>query len=68
MVAIGVDQLLSDSALYKHRCLEILKNYANLLVNAMINNSIKLFLKQQWYKLLRYLTTTVQRHLSHMWL
>ena len=31
MVAIGVDQYLSNSAMYEHICLEKLRSYTNML-------------------------------------
>ena len=42
MVIIGVDQSLSNSALYEHRCLENVKKYTNgleiLLLTAVQDN------------------------------
>ena len=60
MVTIVVDQKLSNSDMYKPRCLETIKNHNNLMVNVMINSSIKLLLKQLWYPLLRGSCTTAQ--------
>ena len=41
MAIIGVDQYLSNSALYEHRCLEIIKTITNRLANVTINSSKK---------------------------
>ena len=43
MVTIGIDQLLSDCAMYEHRFMEKLRNYTHLLENEMINFSLKKF-------------------------
>ena len=43
-------------------------NYKHFLENATIRISIKLFLKRQWYRLMRYLLITVQCHPELMWL
>ena len=68
MVNIGADQSLSNSAIYKHICLETLQNYTNMIVNLMINLSISPFLNHKWYPLLRYLITISQCCLAHLWL
>ena len=60
MVTIGLDQFLSNSSLYEHRCLEILGSYTNLLENFMTNRSIGPSLKKSWYPLLRDLRTSVK--------
>ena len=64
MVTIGIDKPLSNSVIYEHRCQEIEINFTHLLVNGMINRSIKLLLKRKWSPLLRDLMTTVQCHLE----
>ena len=60
MVTIGLDQFLSNSSLYEHRCLEILGSYTNLLANVMTNSIIGRSLKKSWYPLLRDLTKSVK--------
>ena len=57
MVTIGIEQLLINSALYEHKCLEILISYINILVNMTINRSIRSSPKG--------LITTVQCMLAH---
>ena len=66
MVVIGVDQSLSNRALYKHRCLENIRIYTNWLENVMINLRTRQFLKMSWYPLLKDLLTTVQCHMVHL--
>ena len=46
MVTIGVDQLISNSAVYEHIFLEILRSYTNNLANVMIYSNIKPLLKR----------------------
>ena len=52
-ITIGVDQYLSNSAMYEHRCLKILKSYTNMLEHVTTKNSTRKLLKQQWSLLLR---------------
>ena len=47
---------------------KLLRSYTNLLENVVINNSIRLLLKQQCSPILKNLLTTVQRHLANLWL
>ena len=68
MVTIGIDQVLSNIVLYKHRCLEISRNYTHILENSTTNSSIKLLLMWQWSPILRYLLTTVQFYLDLLWM
>ena len=42
--------------------------YKNILVNVIINISIKQFLEYPWYPILRDSLTTVNCHISHMYL
>ena len=37
MVNIGIDQSLSNCAMYENRCLEKSRNYTRLMENSMIN-------------------------------
>ena len=63
IVTIGIDQLLSDSALYENICC-----CTNLLVNTMNNSSINILLKQTWPPILRGLHKTVHCHLARPYL
>ena len=60
MVTIEVNRLLSDSALYKHKYLDNIKNYTNLQVNLMVNSNINSILKQPCYPILQGLHKTFQ--------
>ena len=60
MVAIGIDQKLSNIVLYENESLEKLSSYKKLLENVTINMSIHLFLKKLWYKLIRGSLATVK--------
>ena len=42
------------------------RSYTNMLVNVMINSSIMIFLKQQWFPLLNNSPTKLQYHLTNM--
>ena len=64
----NVDQSLSNSALYGHRCLEKSKNYTKRLANVMIKSSIMKWLNTPWYPLLKDLLKTVQCHMENLFL
>ena len=55
---IGIDQLLSNNALYEHKCLENIKKYTNKLVSVTTRNSSKIFLRLLWFLLLKDSLTT----------
>ena len=42
---IGIDQSLSNDALYEHKCLENIKNYPNKLVSVTTSRNSKIFLR-----------------------
>ena len=65
MVKIGIDQSPINSVLYEHICLENIKNCTNMLVNTIINGSIRTSLKYPWPPLLKGLMTKFQFLLEH---
>ena len=50
---IGIDQSLSNNAIYEHKCLENIKNYTKNLVSVMTRNNLKIFLRLIWFLLLK---------------
>ena len=42
---IGIDQYLSNNAIYEHKCLENIKNYTNNLVSGMYRKNSKILLR-----------------------
>ena len=60
MVTIGVDKLLSNSALYEHRYLEIIQKLYKAAVKDDNKQKLKTSLNKPWYTILVDLLTTVQ--------
>ena len=50
---IGIDQYLSNNALYEHKCLENIKKYTNKLVIVTTRNISKIFSRLLWFLLLK---------------
>ena len=50
---IGIDQYLSNNAIYEHKCLEIIKKYTNKLVSVTTRKNSKIFLRLLWVLLLK---------------
>ena len=51
--AIGIDQSLSNNAIYENKCLENIKNYTNKMLSVTISNNSKIFLRLLWFLLLK---------------
>ena len=56
---IGIDQSLSNNAIYEHKCLENIKNYTNKLVSVTTSKKSKIFLRLLWFLFLKDSPTTV---------
>ena len=50
---IGIDQSLSNYAIYEHKCLENTKNDTNKLLSVTISNNSKILLRLPWFLLLK---------------
>ena len=68
MVTIGVDKLLSNSAMTEHRGWENIEKLYKYSGKCDDKNSIKTLLKKLCYLLLRESQNTVQRHLEFTYL
>ena len=56
---IGIDQYLSNNAIYEHKFIESIKYYTNKLVSVTTRNNSKIFLRLLWFLLPKYSSTTV---------
>ena len=56
---IGIDQSLSNNAIYEHKCLENIKKLYTKLVSGTTSKSSETFLRLIWFLLLKDSPTTV---------
>ena len=56
---IGIDQSLSNNALYEHKFHENIKKYTNRLVSVTTSKNSKIILRLIWFLLLNYSMETV---------